>query len=77
MRFIIYGAGAVGGVVGGRLFQHGHGVVLIARGTHLAAIREHGLELQSPKESVHLKIPAAGSPSELTFGPGDAVILAM
>ena len=31
MRFIVYGAGAVGGVVGGRMFQHGHDVVLVAR----------------------------------------------
>lgn len=77
MRFIIYGAGAVGGVVGARLFQHGHDVVLIARGAHLDAIRERGLELQSPKETVRLSIPAVGSPRELTFEPGDAVILAM
>ena len=31
---IVYGAGAVGGVVGGRMFQHGHDVVLVARGAH-------------------------------------------
>ncbi len=77
MRFIIYGAGAVGGVIGARLFQAGHDVVLIARGAHLEAIREQGLELQSPKETVRLPIPAVGSPRELTFGPDDAVVLAM
>ena len=32
MRFVIYGAGAIGGVVGGRLFEAGHDVTLIARG---------------------------------------------
>ncbi|MFN8508386.1 MAG: 2-dehydropantoate 2-reductase N-terminal domain-containing protein [Dehalococcoidia bacterium] len=32
MRYIIYGAGAVGGAIGGRLFQSGRDVVLIARG---------------------------------------------
>ena len=32
MRYVIYGAGAIGGTIGGRLFQHGHDVALIARG---------------------------------------------
>jgi NAD(P)-dependent dehydrogenase (short-subunit alcohol dehydrogenase family) len=32
MRFIVYGAGAIGGAIGGRLAQHGNEVVLIARG---------------------------------------------
>jgi len=48
MRFVIFGAGAVGGVVAGRLAQHGHAVVLITRGAHGAAIRERGLRLESP-----------------------------
>ncbi|MGE5597726.1 MAG: ketopantoate reductase family protein [Hyphomicrobiales bacterium] len=77
MRFIIYGAGAVGGVIGGRLFQHGHDVVLIARGDHLLAIQDRGLELQSPLDTVNLRIPAVAGPEKLTFGPGDVVVLAM
>jgi len=31
MRVVVYGAGAVGGVIGGRLFEHGHDVAFIAR----------------------------------------------
>ncbi|MBI2765706.1 MAG: 2-dehydropantoate 2-reductase [Chloroflexi bacterium] len=77
MRYIIYGAGAVGGVIGGRLAEHGHDVVLIARGAHLAAIRARGLELQSPNGSITLPIPAAGHPSEIEFRDGDLVMLAM
>ena len=42
MRFVVLGAGAVGGVIGGRLAQHGHDVVLIARGAHYEAIRDAG-----------------------------------
>src|SRR5687767_4430253 len=38
MRFVIVGAGAIGGVVGGRLAEHGHDVVLVARGAHHDAI---------------------------------------
>ena len=39
MRFVVVGAGAVGGVVGGRLAQHDHDVVLVARGDHGAGHR--------------------------------------
>lgn len=77
MRYIIYGAGAIGGVVGGRLFQHNHEVVLIARGQHLEAIRRSGLALESPNERLTLPIPAVGLPSELEARPDDVVMLAM
>jgi 2-dehydropantoate 2-reductase len=77
MRFIVYGAGAVGGVIGGRLFQAGHDVTLIARGAHRTAVRDRGLLLESPDESVTLRIPVAGHPRELPFEAGDVVLLGM
>jgi 2-dehydropantoate 2-reductase len=77
MRYVIYGAGAVGGVIGARLHQHGHEVVLIARGAHLAAIRERGLTLRSPVETVTLQIPAVGSPAEVDWREDDVVMLTM
>ena len=77
MRYIIYGAGAVGGVIGGRLFQHDRDVILIARGPHLAAIQTNGLTLQSAGASEQLAIPASGGPSEIDFQDGDVVILTM
>jgi 2-dehydropantoate 2-reductase len=77
MRYVIYGAGAVGGAIGGRLFQHGHDTVLIARGDHLAAIRERGLTLESPAETVALPVPAVGHPSEIEFRDDDVVFLTM
>lgn len=77
MRYIIFGAGAVGGVIGARLFQQGRDVVLIARGAHLDAIRSQGLTFQSPSDLVTLPIPVAGHPSELDFSDADAVILTM
>ena len=51
MRLIILGAGAIGGVVCARLSRAGRDVTLIARGAQLAAIREHGLRLESPDET--------------------------
>jgi 2-dehydropantoate 2-reductase len=77
MRFLIYGAGAVGGVVGGRLCRHGHEVVLVARGRHLAAIRETGLRLESPDETATLHIPVVEHPSEIAFEDHDVLILAV
>ena len=77
MRFLIYGAGAVGGVVGARLCQHGHEVVLIARGGHLRAIREEGLRVESPAGAVTVAVPAVAHPSEIAFAPGDVVVLAV
>ena len=77
MRFVVYGAGAIGGVLGGRLFEHGHDVVLIARGAHRDAMVERGLTLASPDREVTLRVPVAGGPGEVAFGEGDVVVLAM
>ena len=48
MRVAILGSGAVGGYYGAKLARAGHDVTFIARGAHLAAIRERGLEIRSP-----------------------------
>jgi 2-dehydropantoate 2-reductase len=76
MRFIVYGAGAIGGVVGARLFRAGIPVVLIARGAHLAAIRRNGLLLRTPEGAESFGVPAAADPSEIAFRGGDVVLLA-
>jgi 2-dehydropantoate 2-reductase len=76
VRFVIFGAGAIGGVVGARLDQGGHEVALIARGPHLDAIRTSGLTLLTPVgRSVH-RLPAAEDPAALGLGAGDVVLLA-
>jgi 2-dehydropantoate 2-reductase len=77
MRFVLIGPGAVGGVVGGRMFQFGHDVVLVARGAHREAIAAQGLTVEWPEGSVTLPIPVVGTPGELTFGPTDVVIVAV
>ncbi len=76
MRFVIYGAGAIGGVVGARLHQSGHDVALIARGAHLEAIRRAGLTLETPVERSAIELPAAEDPAELGVGGEDVVLLA-
>jgi 2-dehydropantoate 2-reductase len=47
MRVAVMGAGGVGGYFGALLAAHGHSVAFIARGAHLAAIRAHGLRIES------------------------------
>jgi 2-dehydropantoate 2-reductase len=77
MRFVVMGAGAIGGAVGGRLFQQGFDVTLIARGTHGAALRE-GLVLEAPGERVTLPLRAVTDPTEVSWDPdadGDPVVL--
>lgn len=77
MRYVVYGAGAVGGTIGGRLFQHGHDVALIARGSHQQAIQRSGLELRSPEGTITLPIPVVDDPRALDVGHDDVVILAV
>jgi 2-dehydropantoate 2-reductase len=78
MRFVVYGAGAIGGVVGGRLAQAGHEVVLIARGDHHDAIRDEGLRLVTPDaEPLTLSIPVVSHPAGLDFRDDDVVLLGM
>jgi 2-dehydropantoate 2-reductase len=54
MRIAVMGAGGVGGYFGARLALAGHDVTFIARGAHLAALRERGLRVESPLGSWHL-----------------------
>ncbi|GIJ45552.1 2-dehydropantoate 2-reductase [Virgisporangium aliadipatigenens] len=75
MRFVIYGAGAVGGVIGARLAAGGADVVLIARGAHLEALRRDGLRVESAAGSARFALPAVGAPQEIDWRPGDVVIL--
>jgi 2-dehydropantoate 2-reductase len=77
VRYIVYGAGAVGGSIGARLFEAGHEVVLIARGPHLEAIQRTGLVVHTPDGVRAFRLPAVGSPSELDWTADDVVLLTM
>ncbi|MBH77435.1 MAG: 2-dehydropantoate 2-reductase [Dehalococcoidia bacterium] len=77
MRYIIYGAGAIGGVIGALLHLSGQEVTLIARGAHLKALQENGLTFISGEGTQSLAIPSVGSPAELELTPEDVVFLAM
>ena len=70
----MYGAGAVGGVVGSLLHRAGTPVTLIARGPHLAAIQSTGLRLVTPSLDVMQQIPAVAGPGKVAW-TGDEVVL--
>jgi 2-dehydropantoate 2-reductase len=77
MRFVIFGAGAIGGVVGAKLHQSGFEVALIARGEHYRAIRDHGLTLEQPHlPAAHLQIPVADSPDGVEWTGEEVVMVA-
>ena len=77
MRFVVHGAGAIGGVIGARLFQAGYDVVLIARGSHYQAIRSDGLTIESADERTTLPIPVVQQPRGITFTDDDIVLLSV
>jgi 2-dehydropantoate 2-reductase len=75
MKICIYGAGAVGGLIAGRLAQSGHDVSVVARGAHLTAILAHGLRIASDGKETAVRLKANNDPEKL--GPQDAVIVAV
>jgi 2-dehydropantoate 2-reductase len=75
MRIAVMGSGGIGGYFGGRLAQAGEPVTFIARGAHLRAIREQGLQVRSVAGDFHVRPPATDDPSSL--GPVDLVLFAV
>jgi 2-dehydropantoate 2-reductase len=76
-RFVIYGAGGIGCVVGGHLALAGNDVVLIGRPSHVNAIRENGLKLIKPNGTHILKVMAVTTPAEANLTENDVVLLTM
>lgn len=77
VRYVIIGAGAVGGTIGGLLHEAGREVVLVARGAHLAAMRDEGLRLTTPDGTRVLHAPTAAGPEQVELRTGDVLVLAV
>jgi 2-dehydropantoate 2-reductase len=73
MKFLIAGAGAIGAYIGARMAQAGFDVTLFARGPHLRAMQEHGVQVNS-REGDFVARPAIAS-SLQNIGPIDVVFL--
>ena len=75
MKICIFGAGAIGGYMGVKLAQAGADVSLVARGPHLAAMKENGLTLIEESGETNVKVTASDDPADL--GPQDYVIVTL
>ncbi|MBV8718350.1 MAG: 2-dehydropantoate 2-reductase, partial [Chloroflexi bacterium] len=76
MKIAIVGAGGVGGFLGGLLARAGHDVSVLARGSHLAAIRTSGLQVRSSQVGdITVRVRATDDPAEL--GRNDLVVVAV
>jgi 2-dehydropantoate 2-reductase len=76
-QFVVFGTGAVGGVIAARLHQSGQLVTAIARGGQLTALRASGLRLDSPDGTAQVRFPAVDGPAAVTWRHDSCVILAM
>jgi 2-dehydropantoate 2-reductase len=75
--YVLYGAGAVGGVIGARLLLAGHDVTLVARGAHLARIRDDGLRLDTAEGVLEIPAAATDTAAEVDWSADPVVILAV
>src|SRR4051812_49861679 len=75
MRVCIFGAGAIGGYLGGKLAANGHAVSLLARGEHLQALRARGLRLETGGRVLESRPKVSDRPEDL--GAQDVVIVAV
>jgi 2-dehydropantoate 2-reductase len=75
MRVCIYGAGAVGTCLAGRLAAAGAEVSVVARGANLAAIRENGVRVRTPDQEIAGTVAASDDPAAL--GRQDIVLVAV
>ena len=73
MKFLIAGAGAIGAYIGARMARGGFDVTLFARGPHLKAMREHGVQVKSADGDFQVRPKVVGSLEEA--GPADVVFL--
>jgi 2-dehydropantoate 2-reductase len=77
MKILVMGSGGVGGFYGGRLAHSGCDVTFVARGAHLAAMREHGLLIESEAQgNIHVK-PVKVTDNPAAVGSVDLVIIAV
>ncbi|MET8686836.1 2-dehydropantoate 2-reductase [Streptomyces sp. NPDC004732] len=75
MKVAVLGAGAIGAYVGAALHRAGADVHLVARGPHLAAMRQHGVRVLSPRGDFTARARATADPAEI--GPVDFVFLGL
>jgi len=74
-RYAVLGAGAIGAYVGASMARGGADVTLIARGAHLAAMRQRGVTVASERGDFNVRLPVTDDGTE--SGPFDCIIVAL
>ncbi|MGI9145466.1 MAG: ketopantoate reductase family protein [Chloroflexota bacterium] len=75
MRFVVFGAGAIGSGMGGHLHRTGYDTLLVGRPAHVDRIREQGLRLITDDETYTLQVPAVSRAEDIAFRDQDVVLL--
>lgn len=74
MRWLVLGAGALGGYFGGRLAQAGQDVTFLLRPRRMAQVRAAGIVIRSPRGDAHLAAPKCVAAGDIT-GAFEVVLL--
>jgi 2-dehydropantoate 2-reductase len=75
MKVCVYGVGAIGGHLLGRLAKGGAEVSAISRGATLAALQANGIKVKTPRGEIAARVQATDDPK--TLGVQDAVVVAV
>jgi 2-dehydropantoate 2-reductase len=77
VRIVVIGAGAIGAPIAAQLFEHGHRVVLVARGANFDAIANNGVTVATPEWTRKSKVDVVNGTSALVMERGDVVVLSV
>lgn len=77
MQICVYGAGAVGATLAARLAASGNEVSVVARGPHLATMRERGIELRAEDDAPPLRVRVVASDTPADLGPQEVVLVTL
>ncbi|MEE6178265.1 ketopantoate reductase family protein [Mycobacterium sp. 050134] len=75
-RYVIIGAGAIGGTVGAVLARAGSPVVMVARGRHAEVLAGAGITVRTPDGTFRVPVTAASGPGELRLTESDVLVFA-
>jgi len=76
-RYVVIGAGALGGILAAELHDNGVDAVLVARGAHGEAIRSGGLRIRRPHTTDVVRVPVVSGPDDIALQPDDVLVLAV
>ncbi|CAN5409386.1 2-dehydropantoate 2-reductase N-terminal domain-containing protein [soil metagenome] len=76
-RYVVIGAGALGGLLAAELHDTGLSSVLVARGAHGEAIASYGLRVRRPLSTDVIEVPVVSGPDDLELQPDDVLVLAV